>query len=244
MASLRIAFLGLVHLLAIINLPLSASRDLSKFGGYGSAYPGGVGPYDANASQFLNAVDTSSATGLFKIPGYDVSKPYSGEPMEDWTISIAALQLTRSHWYREVDAGPWGQNQSAMLGHSIKIQAPDSLTKTNADGTKTVNTDPTWGMCMWDWGLVSHQNKTRWNNPDNKPLAADGSCKGFIPDTCITALEKVASTSYTLYNSSTTKGHTKYGSPVGCYHLIIMSNACGSYNNSTPDNLHTNTASY
>ena len=42
-------------------------------------------------------------------------------------------------------------------------------------------------MGMWSWNHPTHLHKERWNNPANKPLAADGSC-GFLSDACIAAL--------------------------------------------------------
>ncbi|KAK0727757.1 hypothetical protein B0T26DRAFT_695646 [Lasiosphaeria miniovina] len=178
------------------------------FGGYADAFQERVGPYDANSTAFLDAVAASNASGLFRIPGYDVSKPFPGEPADGWTLSVTALDLSQ-YDYRQADA------DEAMLGYSLTIQAPEALLVTNPDGTKTVRTDPTWGMCMWSFGHPSHINKTLWNNQANKPLAADGSCKGFLPDACIAALEKRASTSYWVADSAAqSKG--PYGSMVSC----------------------------
>lgn len=218
----------LLRLLAIANLPLrsSAHNDhpyLATFSGYGAPFTGGVGPYDANSTYFLAAVAASNATGIYKIPGYDVSKPFPGEPMDGWTISLAALDLSygRLRSYDIDDDGTRTLSSSdAMIGHSMAIQAPESLIKTNDDGTKFVDTHPSWGMCMWNYGSPNQLQKDRWNNPTNKPLAEDGSCKGFLSDACIAALEKGAGQSYSVADpASEDKYKGRYGFLTTCERL-------------------------
>ncbi|KAL2130415.1 hypothetical protein VTI74DRAFT_6504 [Chaetomium olivicolor] len=180
------------------------------FGGYGQEMDKRSGPYNANSTTFLNAVETSNATGIFKIPGYDVSKPYPGEPMDGWTLSMAALDFSK------VDEKVADEYQP-MLGFSLRIKAPDPLIKAHNDGTKIVNTHSSWGMCLWNF----HQPGSTawaWNNPDNKPLAEDGSCKGFLSDDCIAALEKTASKSYYVAESATADD-TPYRTRVRCLPL-------------------------
>ncbi|KAK3374196.1 hypothetical protein B0T24DRAFT_554094 [Lasiosphaeria ovina] len=214
---------GVAALASLLILPAHA-WTYRGFGGYASAFQERVGPYDANSTAFLDAVAASNASGLFRIPGYDVSKPFPGEPVDGWTLSVTALDLSQ-YDYRQADA------DEAMLGYSLTIRAPDALLAANPDGTKAVRTDPTWGMCMWSFGHPSHVNKTRWNNQANKPLAADGSCKGFLPDACIAALEKQASTSYRVADSpSESKG--PYGSMASCDRV---GGDAGRYYNSTKD---------
>jgi hypothetical protein len=197
MAEIRIS--RLLRLLAIANLLGSATSSYATFSGYAEAFRGGVGPYDANSTEFEAVVAASNATGVFKIPGYDVSKPFPGEPIDGWTMNVAAVDLsraTRRSWNTGEDGIQRLVFSDAMVGHSMTIQAPESLIKTNDDGTKVVNTHPSWGMCMWNYGSPNQLQKERWNNPDNKPLAEDGSCKGFLSDACIAALEKGAGSSY------------------------------------------------
>lgn len=212
---------GLAQLVALASLPLSAHAALfgQGFGGYAAPFNSFAGPYEANETEFLNAVKTSNSTGVFKIPGYDVSKPYPGEAMDGWTISIAALDLPIPT-FNAPDEYSYYKPKVAMLGYDIRIQAPDSLIKTNAD-TKKVDTHPSWGMCMWSWSPPNHLEKELWNNKANKPLAADGSCKGFVPDACIAALEKQAADSYayTVHAPNATGKYTRYGSPVSCQSL-------------------------
>ncbi|KAH6847616.1 hypothetical protein B0I37DRAFT_431312 [Chaetomium sp. MPI-CAGE-AT-0009] len=150
-------FSGFLALLVIANLPLSTGFP-EGFAGYGAAFNGRIGPWDANSTAFLEAVAASNATAVYKIPGYDRSAP--------------------------------------SVGHSLAIEAPQALLKSNTDGTKIVDTDPSWGMCLWDFGGPNQLQKERYNNPDNKPLAADGSCKGFLSDACIAALEKATEYAY------------------------------------------------
>ncbi|KAK3385740.1 hypothetical protein B0H63DRAFT_381282, partial [Podospora didyma] len=189
----------LMQLLAVATLlPTSASAWYYRgFSGYGSPFNERVGPFDANNTALLSAIDASNATGVFKIPGYDVSKPFPGNLIDGWTFSLTALDLSHPNW-RQADTT---NRNEAMIGYSVKIKAPDSLLKLQSDGTRTVNTSPDWGMCMWTFGHPSRHNKTRFNNPTQKPLADDGSCKGFLSDACITALEKQASENYYVRDS-------------------------------------------
>ncbi|KAL2193840.1 hypothetical protein P885DRAFT_63615 [Corynascus similis CBS 632.67] len=211
MTSTRSSFL-LPLLAATTNLPLSA-RGFG-FSGYGEAFPGRVGPWDANSTFFLNAIAASNATGIFHIPGYDVSKPYPGEPIDGWAVHLTALDLSKpSPYYIRPEGHP-------MVGHSLKIQAPDALLQDNdeEDGTKEVLVDPSWGMCLWDFDHPSHLEKERYNNRANKPLAADGSCKGFLSDACVAALKKATEEAYEVADSAeTTRG--QYGSLVTCSSL-------------------------
>jgi hypothetical protein len=214
----------LLPLLALANVPQAAANYENYyergFGGYGDAFNERVGPFDANSTEFLKLVDASNATGIFKIPGYDVSKPYPGTPTDGWTLKLAAVDVSHppQEWYTNGVL-----TSDAMVGYSLTIQAPDALLKPNpADGTKLVNTDPTWGMCIWNFGSPGHRNHSRYNNPTNKPLAEDGSCAGFLSDECIAALEKNLRLSYSL----ATKG--RYGSPLVCQQLSTP-DACGEY---------------
>lgn len=222
---------GLFCLFALASLRLSAASGYlggyGGFGGYGQAFDQ-VGPYGADSAEFLSYVANSNATGVFKIPGYDVSKPYPGEPMDGWTISLAALDI-RSYYKRCSKSGndPEICNTDSTIAHSMTIQAPDSLLKTEADGTKLVNTDPTWGMCLWDFGFPSQRHKDRYNNQANKPLAADGSCAGFLSDACIEALQNSTRHAFAV-SSSTNTSKARYGLLTTCQRLYTPKE-CGEY---------------
>ncbi|KAK3306079.1 uncharacterized protein B0T15DRAFT_534268 [Chaetomium strumarium] len=207
----------LLRLLAIAQFPLAVDASLyDGFGGYGQGQR--VAPYDANSTAFLDAVAASNSTGVFKIPGYDVSKPFPGTPIDGWTLSMAALDMSHA---AVVDA-----THEPMVGYSLTIQAPDSLIKNAGDGTKFVNADPSWGMCMWIFSPPPSNNKTLWNNPTNKPLADDGSCKGFLSDECIAALEKHAT--WEAYPADPAKlgSNGQFGSLVGC-NTMHFPDECG-----------------
>lgn len=212
-----VGFSGTWPLLAVASIvPGAVASVYLGFGGYGEPFLARSGPFDANSTAFLDAVAASNSTGLFKIPGYDVSKPYPGEPADGWTISVAALNLSQPFEYMPMDP---------MIGYSLKIQAPDSLLKTNTDGTHIVNAHPSWGMCMWNFN-APELNKALWNNPTNKPLAEDGSCKGFLSDACIAALENAAGPyNYEVADSANTSRGI-FGSVVTCNPLSVP-DECG-----------------
>ncbi|KAL2262576.1 hypothetical protein VTK26DRAFT_906 [Humicola hyalothermophila] len=198
----------------------SASAD---FGGYGQAF-GRVGPYDANSTEFLRYLENSNATGVYNIPGYDVSKPFPGEPMDGWTIRVSALDI-KSPGSICVN-GECGSD--SFVGHSVQIQAPDALLQPNPDddgATKVVKTDPSWGMCTWNFYFPNQAAGDAANNPSNKPLAADGSCAGFLSDACISAL--VANTKY-AYNvwTSANASSARYGLLTTCDSLRVP-DECG-----------------
>jgi hypothetical protein len=230
MAATRVS--SLLQLAALMaNLPLSASEYWeSGFGGYGQAFNERVGPYDANSTRFIDAINISNATGVFKIPGYDVSKPYPGTLIDGWTLRLALLDFSREgyvgRYYHENGTLDY-ETGDAMVGHSMQIQAPDALLQTAEDGTKVVNTDPSWGMCMWSFGAPGPSRKERYNNPSNKPLAEDGSCKGFLSDECIAALEKATQYAFAIPDD-TYKYKGQFGSPVTCQ-SISTPDECGEY---------------
>lgn len=230
MAIIRIP--RLLRLVALTNLPLcSAGGYSSTFSGYGEAFRGGVGPYDANSTEFEAVVAASNATGIYKIPGYDVSKPFPGEPIDGWIMSVAAVDLSQAAVLRSYSVSDDGEERlvtsDAMIGHSMAIQAPESLIQTKDDGTKVVNTHPSWGMCMWNYGSPSQLQKERWNNPTNKPLAEDGSCTGFLSDACIAALEKGAASAYSIADpADERKG--RYGFLTTCLSLSTP-DECGDH---------------
>ncbi|EAQ83490.1 predicted protein [Chaetomium globosum CBS 148.51] len=195
MAKLR--FPDLLAFLTIANLPLAAG-SFGGFGGYGDAFTGRIGPFDANSTQFLEAIAASNATAVYKIPGHDVSKPYPGAPIDGWRLHLSALDMSQPPTYQFSDGKPF-------IGYSMTISAPPALLKANPDGGgKMVDTDPSWGMCMWAYGHPNQLTKERYNNPANKPLAADGSCAGFLSDACIAALEKATEDAYSVAVSATT----------------------------------------
>ncbi|KAK4195380.1 hypothetical protein QBC40DRAFT_147621, partial [Triangularia verruculosa] len=196
------------------------------FGGYADHWNERTGPYDANNTAFLEALESSNASAIFKIPGYDVSKPYPGTPMDGWTLSLTALDFS-TYDYRRAD------DYKAMIGHSTTIKAPDSLLIANADSTKKVNVDPSWGMCMWTWSPPHHMQKELWNNPDNKPLSEDGSCEGFISNECIAALEKAGLDGFSVMLPNETR--SAYGSLTTCDSFPTPDEYAGDYYNSTQD---------
>jgi hypothetical protein len=227
MAELR--FSGFLALFAIANLPLTAG-SFRGFGGYGDAFIGRIGPYDANSTNFLDAVAASNATAIYNIPGYDVSKPYPGSPISGWRIRLAALDMSqptnRSNSYlTSVDSEPF-------VGYSLTIEAPPALLKSSPEGgggttSKIVDTDPSWGMCMWNFGHPNQLQKERYNNPANKPLAADGSCAGFLSDACIAALEKATESEYAVASSANeTRG--RFGSLTICSQMSTP-DECGEW---------------
>ncbi|KAH8653824.1 hypothetical protein BX600DRAFT_471697 [Xylariales sp. PMI_506] len=192
MPSLRAA----VHLVA--GASLIATSEAYGFGGYGGEF-GQEGPYGANTLGWLDAVDASNSTGLFSISGYNVSEPYPGSPVDGWSLSVAA-----------VDVSNFGER---MVGYSMTLKAPDALIGSSAAEGPIVDVDPSWGLCVWNYeSPPEYSNRSTYNNPDNKPLATDGSCSGLLSDACIAALEKAAETSYWI--SSETYGH--YNSNVIC----------------------------
>jgi len=206
---------SLTYALALASLILGTAGQLSGsgFGGYGEAFYGRVGPYDANSTAFLEAMEESNSTAVFKIPGYDVSKPFPGQPIDGWTLRVTALDLSKPKHGQEIING----NSRVMVGDALVIKAPDSLLKTQADGTKTVDAHPSWGMCIWDFDQPVEKEK--WNNPENKPLSEDGSCKGFLSDACIAALEREASKGPVYQIRSSVAGASRYGSVVACRSL-------------------------
>jgi hypothetical protein len=206
-----------LRLLAVAHVPLSVAASLHDgFGGYGQGQR--VAPYDANSTAFVNAVAASNSTGIFKIPGYDVSKPFPGASIDGWTLSMAALDISHP---TVVDA-----THEPMIGYSLSIQAPEALIKDTGDGTKAVNADPSWGMCMWIFYPPSSKDKTLWNNPTNKPLADDGSCQGFLSDECIAALEKQATWQAYPADPARPKSNGQFGSRVGC-NIMHFPDECG-----------------
>ena len=104
---------------ALINHPSMAQAG-DGFGGYGNGYDERIGPYDANSTAFLDAVAASNATGLFRIPGPDVSKPFPGEPTTGWTLSIAALDLSNPDPLLASAERP--DEIEPMIGYSLTIK--------------------------------------------------------------------------------------------------------------------------
>ncbi|KAK0667102.1 hypothetical protein QBC41DRAFT_203922, partial [Cercophora samala] len=191
------------------------------FGGYGDPWNDRTGPYNANNSAFLEAVESSNASAIFKMPGYDVSKPYPGAPIDGWTFSVTALDFSTFDYQR-------ADSRTAMIGYSMTIKAPDSLLADNLDGTKKVNVDPSWGMCMWTWSPPHHTQKALWNNRENKPLSEDGSCDGFLSKECISALEKLGlDRSSVVLPNETRSAAARFPSPT--------SQDVGGYYNTTQD---------
>ncbi|KAK0612178.1 hypothetical protein B0T14DRAFT_531744 [Immersiella caudata] len=213
--------------ISIASLALTASA--LGFGGYGDSFLERVGPFDANSTQFLRAIEQSNATAVFRIPGYDVSKPFPGEPMDGWTFGITALDFS----HLPGDQFTSRNRENAMVGYSMKIQAPDGLlTGSSGDATRVVRAHESWGMCLYSWGHPDSFNKTQWNNPSQKPLSADGSCKGFLSDACIALIEQRALSTYAIsVVSARNESKNPFGSMVKCDSFLLddVEDACGEY---------------
>ncbi|KAF4464548.1 hypothetical protein FALBO_8612 [Fusarium albosuccineum] len=185
-----------VPLLTLVPQPVEAW--LWPFGGY--ARPSGAVGIAANGSTWLDAVAKSNASGSVSFKGYDVSKPWPGKPMDGWTISATGVDLSKgpdfSHGYL-----PQAYYQPT-IGDDVRVIAPESLytTKSNLSerGRPVVEVHSSWVFCAWLWFLPSYGNASTANNPKNLEAKADGSCSPWLSDDCIKALEKQASTSYSL----------------------------------------------
>ncbi|KAL2125573.1 hypothetical protein VTJ04DRAFT_1938 [Mycothermus thermophilus] len=193
------------------------------FGGYGDPFRGRAGPYDANTTEFEAAVAVSNATGVFRIPGYDVSKPWPGQPMDGWTISLAMLDFpSTERWCSNGDC-----RGNGLVGDSITIQAPDALLKEGEqEETKIVNAHPSWGMCAWIFHAPSQLHPERFNNIENRPLADDGSCVGLLSDECIAALKQGTRYSY-LVASSPEEAWTRFPDQVTMCRKLTAPKECG-----------------
>jgi hypothetical protein len=132
------------------------------FGGYGNPF-GVEGPYDANSTQWLQAVDASNSTGLFNIPGYNVSQSWPGEPIDGWTLSVAAVDVSLGDLS---DIEPLGYDYGRMVGYSMTVKAPDALLKPNTGDSKIVDVNNDWGMCFWNWESPEFGNFSLYNNRD------------------------------------------------------------------------------
>lgn len=215
-----------VRRLLTMSAPLLVGVDaltFDGFSGYGEPFAGRVGPYDANSTAFLEVVESSNATGIFRFAGFDVSKPYPSGPLDGWTLHLAAVDLSqpkRSYSFSS-------DYPVEMIGHALSIKAPDSLIKDGAEpGTKIVDVDPSWGMCLWNFNHPTEREF--FNNPENKPLSPDGSCKGLLSDACIAALEREASDSYAYSPVPSRNNATRLGSFVTCDSLSIP-DECGEF---------------
>ncbi|KAJ3550221.1 hypothetical protein NM208_g112 [Fusarium decemcellulare] len=183
-------------LLTLVPQPVEAW--LWPFGGY--ARPSGAVRIAANGSTWLDAVAKSNASGSVSFKGYDVSKPWPGKPMDGWTISATGVDLSKgpdfSHGYL-----PQAHYQPT-IGDDVRVIAPESLytTKSNLSerGRPVVDVHSSWVFCAWLWFLPSYGNASTANNPKNLEAKADGSCSPWLSDDCIKALEKQASTSYSM----------------------------------------------
>ncbi|KAK3901307.1 hypothetical protein C8A05DRAFT_35027 [Staphylotrichum tortipilum] len=232
--------LAMLRLIVAALFPLNVNAYGRGFGGYGDAFNERVGPYDANSTEFLTAIAASNATGLFHIPGYDVSQPYPGKPITGWTLRLAAVDLSQATALSPPSPIPSNNDEDsgddAMIGYSLTIQAPPRLLHpTPPSNTTTVTTDPSWGMCLWNFGSPNHLTPSLFNNPSRKPLSRSGSCAGFLSPSCIAALQRAPQTAY-----KTSPSPGRFGSRVTCAGIAAPPE-CGAYG---PGNAKTSVASY
>ncbi|KAL0935897.1 uncharacterized protein CTRU02_208111 [Colletotrichum truncatum] len=192
------------------------------FGGY--AEPCGAERIGADDKVWINAVEASNSSGTYTMPGYDVSKPWPGTPMDGWTLSKTGVDL--SGLRRDGRRGSL-YSGLAVVSSDIKIIAPKSLyvPSTNASdhGRPVVNAHPDWIFCAWRWYTAPYNNKTLFTNPDNLELPEDGSCAQWLSDECIKAVEKQASTAYWI--NSEPGG--RYGSHHTCHDLDVPDECLG-----------------
>ncbi|KAH9238148.1 hypothetical protein K456DRAFT_50333 [Colletotrichum gloeosporioides 23] len=207
-------WLLIAALYAIIDSGAHASC-IWGFGGY--AEPCGAQFIGADDKIWTDAVENSNSSGTYAMPGYDVSKPWPGSPMDGWKIAMAAVDL--DHEQRGEAGSLLGGR--ATIGDDIKIIAPESLYVPSANesdhGQPVVNANADWVFCAWRWFSPPYRNQSLAMNPDNLEAPEDGSCKQWLPDACIQAVEKLASTAYWL--NSKPKG--VYGSRHTCFDLDV-----------------------
>ncbi|KAF5517905.1 hypothetical protein CGCA056_v011452 [Colletotrichum aenigma] len=141
-------WLLIAALYAIIDSGAHASC-IWGFGGY--AEPCGAQFIGADDKIWTDAVENSNSSGTYAMPGYDVSKPWPGSPMDGWKIAMAAVDFDH---YQRGEAGSLLGGR-ATIGDDIKIIAPESLYVPSANesdhGQPMVNANTDWVFCAWRW---------------------------------------------------------------------------------------------
>nr|XP_036586249.1 uncharacterized protein CTRU02_03634 [Colletotrichum truncatum]KAF6796656.1 hypothetical protein CTRU02_03634 [Colletotrichum truncatum] len=143
------------------------------------------------------AVANSNHSTTVALPEYNVSQPWPGTPIDGWTITNTAIDLSRYNAVIEE-----GVVLTGFIGTDIKITAPKSLyvpsTNESDHGLLNVNAYPDWAFCMWAWSQSMKDNGTLAESSSSQDQPADGSCEQLASKECIAALEKAASTAYTM----------------------------------------------
>lgn len=167
---------------ALLALTQLYTADAQKFGGIADPKTQFLNaPYEANSKKWTDAVKSSNATGKISFIGRDVSHPWPGSNLSDWSIEATAVDLLPK-----------------ALSLDVKIVAPSFITKQDVNGGAVVDARQDWTFCAWKWLVPDAQNLDRMNNPDYLDSEPDGSCDQWIPSNCTQALEKWAQTAYTV----------------------------------------------
>ncbi|KAF6836439.1 hypothetical protein CPLU01_03723 [Colletotrichum plurivorum] len=169
------------------------------FGGYGE--PCGGLYVGADDKAWLDAVENSNSTGTYTMPGYDVSMPWPGAPMEGWTISKTAVDLSNLPRNSEPES-----RMTAVVAADLKIIAPESLyvpSKDESDhGKPVVNVHPDWVFCAWRWYDPPADNRLLGTYNGSLAVPEDGSCTKWLSEECVKAVEKQATTAYAVHSDT------------------------------------------
>lgn len=182
-----------------LALLLASASTAQAWGGFSPYLVDNLHGIGAASPQWKQAIAYSNASSSVSFTGRDVTKPWPASPMDGWTISMTAVDLSPS-----------------VMGYDMRLIAPKSLYST-VDPNKVVNdtdatdvelaggkvitdVNPDWVMCNYvSWGGQSFENPKKAFNT-SIPSKPDGDCTGILPDNCIAALEKAAATSYDTYD--------------------------------------------
>ncbi|KAH9896322.1 hypothetical protein F4778DRAFT_783598 [Xylariomycetidae sp. FL2044] len=130
---------------------------------------------------FERAMAAPNATGSYPVAGFDVTKPYPGEPIDGWTLDISVAA--------EIPTTPNGSE--FVTGVGLQLKAPRALLTNASDvaGGVLPADNSTWRLCLMGFS-------SKLSGDAN----ADGTCTGILDDDCISDLKSLATSIGSTYS--------------------------------------------
>ena len=173
--------------LSFFLLGLQSATAQEDFYAKGSDSPGkppGLWGIDAESvEKWQSYLGDPDATGTFTLPGFNISQPWSNAEPLDWTIKMAVKTNM---------IPPDGVNRNVVTGGMVWIEPPDGLV--NGDNFTANNEWSPFSLYYTSLGVNipnSEEPLTSFfhRDPDDDS-PPDGTCKGILPDRCISYLER------------------------------------------------------
>ncbi|RYP65899.1 hypothetical protein DL769_006185 [Monosporascus sp. CRB-8-3] len=182
------------------SLPVAAERDVfhitSRQPTGIASTPGDSAPKKIDADRWPALMANPDETGVYPVPGFDVSQPYRGEPMHGWTVTLAVKRSIPGEGVVETGGSDDHVTDGEFEAHHSSGVCASTITLSRREDRDLLRGGED-GSCG---GILSEDCVRRINEAPGVGRSRGAPRLDRLPDEC--SLNPTAATSPTAYGYS------------------------------------------